>query len=132
MASNKTAPTIAPGGAGRDGCPYVQASGFAGFAEAAQEVVEFLREAVPSSSWMVSRMRNGRYIILDVAGLEQEIAVGDSEPAEGTLCMQMVSGLGPNIAPDVELIPAYAAIARSYPFPVRSYIGYAKLPHKFA
>lgn len=106
----------------------VQASGFAGFAEAVTAVLGFLSEAVPLSTWMVSRIRNGRYTILGVGGLEQEIAVGDSEPAEGTVCLQMISGLGPNIAPDVELIPAYAEAARSYSFPLRSYIGYPIAP----
>ncbi len=47
-----------------------RASAFAGFAEASREVVRFLREEVPLSSWMVSRIRSGRYVILDVAGMD--------------------------------------------------------------
>lgn len=86
------------------------------FDTAASAVLSYLRSHVPMGFWSVTRLENGRqtYLYLDDDNA-YDAAAGDSHAWEGSLCVRMLAGDGPRVAPDVAKVPAYrhAPVSRS-------------------
>lgn len=94
------------------------------FDAAARLVLGYLREHVPLAFWSVTRVENGRqtYLFLDPDngyGLPQ----GGSHLWEDSFCIHMAAGRGPNVAPDAQAVPAYAAAGVNAAVQIGSYAG---------
>lgn len=90
---------------------------------ATSQVVDYLVDVVPMGLWAVTRVVDGRQIMLEVKdnfygfGVGTEIAFGDSP------CSEMVSGVAPQIAPDAMAVPAYAKSGLAAHIPLGAYVG---------
>lgn len=93
------------------------------FDEAARAVVAHLRQVMPWGSWSVSRVTDGQqiHIVVDADGLE--LPEGTAVPLEQTICVRMLAGDGPRIAPRLEDVPAYANQAGAIDFGIGAYAG---------
>lgn len=100
---------------------------FADFADASREVLRFLKQTIPFGAWIVSRIQGNHYIVLVAEGGEPGVKPGDTLPAADTMCMRMISGQGPNLAPDVRQVAAYQELNNRYPTQVGAYIGFPVL-----
>lgn len=95
---------------------------YADFAAASRGVLEFLEQHVPLGVWMVTRTDGVRWIVLKAIDHGYGIKSGDVLPYAESLCAQRLAGEAPDIAPDVEAVPAYRdAIARRRA-PIGAYI----------
>lgn len=97
---------------------------FADFADASREVLRFLKQAVPLGAWIVSRIQGNDYVVLAAEDAGFGVRPGDTLPAADTLCMRMIAGAGPNLAPDVQAVPAYREALSRYPTAVGAYVGF--------
>lgn len=86
-------------------------------------VVDYLMEAAPMGLWAVTRITQGRQIMLDVRGTLFGVVPGDEFPFEAVLCSPMVNGLAPQIAPDVSAVPAYDVLERQLAVTIGAYVG---------
>lgn len=93
------------------------------FDEAARAVVAHLRQVMPWGSWSVSRITDGQqiHIVVDADGLD--LPEGTAVPLQQTICVRMLAGDGPRIAPRLEDVPAYAAQPGAVDFGVGAYAG---------
>ena len=93
------------------------------FDVAGAQVVDYLSDIAPMGLWAVTRVVDGREIMLvarDVAyGLRAgaEIAFADSP------CRAMVAGEAPQVAPDAATVASYADCALAAMMPLGAYIG---------
>ncbi|WP_205687338.1 sensor domain-containing diguanylate cyclase [Cellulomonas endophytica] len=98
---------------------------FAGFAEAAQDVLGDLRRRAGLRLWMVTRRSDDRQVVL----LAQDspdgygMAAGAVLSWPGSLCAVMVDGRSPHVAPHVAQVPALAAAPNRQGFPIEAYVG---------
>ena len=79
---------------------------FATFDEAAQAVLHMMRELLTLDLWLVSRVHDDEWIVLNKYG-EGDLSVGDVLPLDATICRELLAGHGPNIAPALSDEPAY-------------------------
>ncbi|RTL64334.1 MAG: GGDEF domain-containing protein [Pseudonocardiaceae bacterium] len=93
------------------------------FDTACTRVIDYLCAAIPMGAWAVTRIVDGRQLILTVRGESYEVRDGSSLPFSDSMCRVMVAGEAPRIAPDVSGVPAYARIAGALPFDVNAYVG---------
>ena len=93
------------------------------FEEAARETLRYLRENVPMDFWSVTRVENGRQTFLYLDENDVGIVEGASVPWEASFCIHMVSGVAPAVAPDISVVPQYAATAEGLGLPVTGYAG---------
>ncbi|GAA2557247.1 sensor domain-containing diguanylate cyclase [Pseudonocardia hydrocarbonoxydans] len=94
------------------------------FDAACATVVEYLSRAVPMGMWAVTRIVDGRQILLAVDAPAYGLPAGTELPYATSMCRTMVSGGTPRIAPDVQRVPEYAAAAAAAaPFVVNAYLG---------
>lgn len=73
--------------------------------------------------WAVTRAQGDDVIVLDAIDHGYGIAAGHVAPWGDTLCSLMVEGLGPRLAAQVDLVPAYASARAVWPLPIGSYLG---------
>lgn len=97
---------------------------YADFAEASRAVLRYLKQTIPFGAWIVSRIEGRDYVVLAVEADAGGIKAGDTLPAEDTMCLRMLAGEGPHIAPDVQRVPAYQALLGRYPQAIGAYIGF--------
>ncbi len=94
------------------------------FDTASALVVRHLDRTVPLGMWAVTRVVDGRQILLTVeAPGYAGIVAGVEVPYANSLCRSMVAGAAPQIAPDVGEVPEYADAAALAPIPVNAYLG---------
>lgn len=97
---------------------------YADFADASRAVLRFLKQTIPFDAWIMSRIQGGSYVVLAAESDGMGIKSGDALPAEHTMCLRMLAGSGPHIAPDVQVVPAYRELLGRYPQAVGAYIGF--------
>jgi diguanylate cyclase (GGDEF)-like protein len=93
------------------------------FDTASALVIEHLNRTVPLGLWAVTRVVDGRQILLTVDSPGYDIEAGTEVPYAASFCRSMVSGRAPQIAPDVSQVAEYAAAAATAPIPVSAYVG---------
>ena len=86
-------------------------------------VVDHLMQVAPLGMWAVTRVVDGRQIMLMVESPAYGIVNGAEFPYADSFCRPMTSGDAPRIAPDVAEVPAYAQAAAVAPVPVGAYVG---------
>lgn len=86
-------------------------------------VIEHLTRVEPLGMWAVTRVVDGRQIILTVDAPAYGIISGAEIPYASSMCRSMVTGTAPQIAPDITQVPAYAAVAPLMPISVGAYLG---------
>ena len=93
------------------------------FDAACVQVVDHLSEVAPMGLWAVTRITEGKQLVLVSSGDAYPVGVGDAFPFDESLCSRMVSGAAPQIAPDVAHTPGYADLAAAVPIDVGAYAG---------
>ena len=86
-------------------------------------VIEHMSRVAPLGLWAVTRVADGRQLILASAGDTYPVDDGDEFAFCESLCSQMVSGAAPRTAPDVAQVPEYAALACLSPLTLAAYVG---------
>jgi len=80
------------------------------FDAASMLVLEYLAANVPMALWGVTRVENGRQTFVHLDPVNGYGAVtGGGHPWEDSFCIHMAAGAAPNVAPDAQAVPAYAA-----------------------
>jgi hypothetical protein len=92
------------------------------FDVACRRVLEYL-QAVPLGGWAVTRVIDGRQVLLSAEGDGYPLPPGTSLPLTASLCHTMVEGTTPRIAPDVRAVPQYAEMAAAGPIDISAYVG---------
>ncbi len=94
-----------------------------GFAGAGETALDLLASQLDYGLWVLSRRDGDRYVVLGlrdrVYGLPEAAEVAWSD----TICAQLVLGNGPELAPDVARVPAYAAAPITSMAKVGAYVG---------
>lgn len=93
------------------------------FDEACRLVVEYLKRELPLAFWAVSRYDGGKQVYLSVLDDAYGHVAGDAVPWSDTLCQHMVTGAGPQFAPDAMSVPAYAAMMDVRTVPIGTFVG---------
>jgi diguanylate cyclase (GGDEF)-like protein len=93
------------------------------FDVACRRVLEYLQQTVPLGGWAVTRVVDDRQVLLAFEGGGYDLPPGTSVPFSQSMCHTMVAGTTPRIAPDVDEVPQYAAMAATAPVDIRAYVG---------
>ncbi len=99
------------------------------FTAASKRVLQFLQEKYGLGLWMVTRVSDDDWIILTAEDVKYGVQENTTLRWSDSFCSRMVEGLGPNIAPDASLVPAYKAAPIGQQLQINAYVGY---PLKFA
>ena len=76
------------------------------FRESSERVLSYLREHLPMGFWSITRVENGRQTYLVLGQNAYGLPPGGSHPWASSICVRMVDGGGPRIAPVVDAVPA--------------------------
>jgi diguanylate cyclase len=117
-------------GAGKNGCMTAgertiepaQYEEFSNFGEAADAVVRMMQELLHLDLWLVTRVRGEEWIVLHALG-HGDFKTGDVLPLKSTICNELLAGNGPNIAPDISRILAYARAPVARDHTIGAYAG---------
>ncbi len=93
------------------------------FDTASSQVVEYLSTVMPMGMWAVTRVVDGRQIMLEVKDDFYGFAAGGEGVFEDSPCHEMVAGKAPQIAPDAMAVPAYATSGVASLIPLGAYVG---------
>ncbi|MDO9456242.1 diguanylate cyclase [Nocardioides sp.] len=94
------------------------------FDAASHLVLQYLEAHVPMALWAVTRVENERQTFIQLNATDAyAVQRGGSVTWQDSYCYQMVSGLGPTVAPDAQSVPAYAASTFNDTFTVGAYAG---------
>lgn len=93
------------------------------FDDASSAVLDHLADLLPMGCWAVTRQDGQRQLFLQVRGDAYGIAAGDARPWKDTCCVQMVSGLAPQIAPDATAVPGFGNAAAAQQIEIGAYFG---------
>jgi len=93
------------------------------FERAGQAVLEFLHRRFGFGLWMVTRVQGDDLIILQSEDDGYGVSPGTVIRWADSFCSEMVKGNGPRIAPNSEVVPAYAAAPMCRQVPIKAYIG---------
>lgn len=93
------------------------------FATAAQSVLAFLHERFGFGLWMITRVEGDDWIVLQSDDHGYSVPPGTVFRWADSFCYEMVRGNGPHIAPDSNVVPAYAAAPIGRQVPIQAYIG---------
>ncbi len=93
------------------------------FRSASERVLSYLRAYHPMGFWAVTRTENGRQTYLALGDNEYGLHRTGSHAWDDSLCVQMVAGRGPHIAPDVARVPAFANAAIREKIEIGAYAG---------
>ncbi len=103
---------VAPGGA-----PAVR------FDQASQSMLDYLASAIPMGFWSVTRYDGERQLYLTVRDSVYGLGPGDAHLRSDSMCQHMVTGAGPQIAPDVTVVPPYRTAGVRGALRIGAYIG---------
>jgi diguanylate cyclase (GGDEF)-like protein len=90
------------------------------FSEAADAVLRMMQELLHLDLWLVTRVHDEEWLNAFGTGA---FRAGDVLPLEDTICNELLQGHGPNIAPDISQILAYARAPVTQLHVVGSYAG---------
>jgi hypothetical protein len=93
------------------------------FEHAGRAVLEFLDRRFGFGLWMVTRVEGDDCIVLQSVDHGYGIGPGRVFCWADSICSRMISGDGPRVAPDIELVSAYVKAPAAQRVPVRAYIG---------
>lgn len=93
------------------------------FDEACAMVLAYLRTAIPMGFWSVTRHSDDVQLYLSVVDSSYGKVAGNSHPWSDSMCQHMLTGDGPQIAPDVEQVPAYATARVREDLQIGAYVG---------
>ena len=93
------------------------------FAAAAQATMAYLRRRLGFRLWLVARTEGDDWIVLHADDAGDDVHPGQAYKWTDTLCSRMVLGHGPNIAPNVADVPAYAEAPLGQRLPAGAYVG---------
>ncbi len=93
------------------------------FDEACQQVLAYLHTAIPLGFWSVTRHSDDKQLYLAVVDSVYGKTAGNSHLWSDSMCQHMLAGDGPQIAPDVERIPAYATAGVRDSVQIGAYVG---------
>ncbi len=95
-----------------------------GFALAADAAVQHLNERFGLDLWLVTHVVDDHQVVVAAAGHWEALAApGTDFSWRQSFCMPMVERRGPTMAPDVLMVPGYAAAATGVLARVRAYLG---------
>jgi diguanylate cyclase len=95
---------------------------FESFGEAANAVLPMMQQLLSLDLWLVTRVHEEEWIVLHAYG-NGAFDVGDVMPLKATICNELLQGNGPNIAPDISKVLAYARAPISRQRKVGAYAG---------
>lgn len=93
------------------------------FYSTSREVLAFLHDRLQFSFWMMTRVENDDWEILQVEGSGYQVTDGDMLRWSDSICCRMVQQDGPRVAPQTSLIPAYKSAPIRQKIPINAYIG---------
>lgn len=93
------------------------------FEHAGRAVLDFLHRRFGFALWMLTRVEGDDWIVLQAEDHGYGVRPGRVLRWSDTLCHEMVRGLGPRIAPDTSVVPAYAAAPVARRLPIQAYVG---------
>lgn len=120
-----------PAGAG-DGVPQLPSAApfpdvvlppLGDFESASREVLRYLRQRLDFDLFMITRTEGDDWIVLQSDDRRYGVSAGDVFRWSDSFCSHMVKGAGPRIAPNSDLIPAYAAAPIGRQVHIKAYIG---------
>lgn len=94
-----------------------------GFDEISAAVVDYLKVVLPLGFWAVTRFDGVRQLYLEVRDDAYGLSAGDSHLWNDSMCIEMVAGRAPRIAPDARAIPSYASARISSQIDIGAYVG---------
>lgn len=94
-----------------------------GFDEASAAVVDYLKSVLPFGFWAVTRYDGVRQLYLEVRDDAYGLGPGGSHLWEDSMCVNMVAGTTPRIAPDAMAVPEYAAAGVAQQIDIGAYVG---------
>src|ERR1017187_8540639 len=95
---------------------------FASFGEAADAVLQMMQQLLHLDLWLVTRVHDEEWIVLHSYG-RGAFRAGDVLPLKATICNELLQGNGPNVAPDISQILAYARAPVTCLHAIGSYAG---------
>ncbi len=98
-------------------------SAFPSFEVAVQSVLQFLHERIGFQLWMFTRLEGDDWIVLEACDHGYGVQTGDIFRWSDSFCSRMVRGLGPRIASQANLIPAYREAPIGQQVSIGAYIG---------
>lgn len=111
-------------GAPRDSAGLLRAGAAAAdLAAATRAALRHLSQRANLGLWVVSRVSGDDWTVVDCIGDVYSLQPDDRIPWASTLCMRMVAGLGPRVAPNVADDPSYSTAPMRTIMPVGAYIG---------
>jgi diguanylate cyclase (GGDEF)-like protein len=96
---------------------------FRDFESAGQAVLSFLHKRYGFDLWMLTRTEGDNWIVLQTEDHGYGLTPGTTLSWAESFCSEMVKGNGPRIAPDSNLVPAYAAAVIGCKVPIKAYVG---------
>lgn len=93
------------------------------FESASREVTAFLRKRLGFALWMVTRVEDDDWIVLNADDRHYKVKAGDLFRWGDSFCSRMISGQGPRIAPDSDSIAAYVAAPIRQNLAIKAYVG---------
>lgn len=93
------------------------------FTSATHATIHFLREKFGFDLWMVTRTEGNDWIVLAVEDSHYGTREGAVFRWSDSFCSRMVAGLGPRIAPQSDLIQAYAEAPIADMLEIGAYVG---------
>ncbi|MGB9992029.1 sensor domain-containing diguanylate cyclase [Massilia sp. SM-13] len=93
------------------------------FAAASQATMAFLRHRLGFKLWMVTRTEGENWIVLFADDAGYGVHAGQVFRWSDSMCSRMVLGQGPNIAPDVNAVAAYAGAPIREKVGIGAYVG---------
>jgi hypothetical protein len=92
------------------------------FDRASVKVLAHLGEVAPMGAWAVTRVVDGRQVVLTVDDQAFGLEVGADFAFAAAMCSGMVSGAAPQVAPDISIMPQYVEAAAVAGLKVGAYI----------
>jgi diguanylate cyclase (GGDEF)-like protein len=96
---------------------------FKDFESAGKAVLGLLHKRYGFNLWMLTRTEGDNWIILQAEDHGYNVKPGTTLSWAESFCIEMVKGNGPRIAPDSNLVAAYAATVIRRKMPINAYIG---------
>lgn len=93
------------------------------FESAGRAVLAFLHKRLGFGLWMVTRTLGNDWIVLQSEDHGYGVASGTVLRWADSFCSEMVKGNGPRVAPDSDLVPAYAAAPIGRQVDIGAYVG---------
>ena len=93
------------------------------FKTAANKILHFLHERFGFQLWSITRVNGNHWVMLVTRDDGYNVEDGDMFVWSDSFCFRMVQSLGPQIAPRVKEIEAYASAPINKDLPISAYIG---------